>query len=261
MPEISPFAAIRFNGKKFSGGLSDVLAPPYDVLSEAEKSALLSRHSRNIVAVDLPHVPPKSVGPPEAYERSGRFLHEWLEDGTLVRDPEPAIYVYHQVFAHEGRPYTRRMYIARVRITAFSEGAVLPHEKTFGGPKEDRLALMKTTRCNLSPIFGIYPDPNHTVDGALEGVVQRTPDAQGTLDGVQNLIWMVTDGSIVRRVVDAMASVKVFIADGHHRYETALKYRDEVVAAGNLPEDHPARFVMFVLASMDDPGCLILHLL
>lgn len=260
MPEVSPFTAIRFDPSRFGGDLSDVLAPPYDVLDHADKDALLAKSDHNIVAIDLPHIPPKSAGPVESYEQAARRLADRLDDGTLLRDGQPALYLYHQRFEHAGKPYTRRMFIARVRLVPLSEGSILPHEQTFGGPKEDRLALMKATKCQLSPIFGMYGDPEDHIGKAFERTTDTHPAARGSLDGVDNRLWVVTDGRVIESVVSAMNDKPVYIADGHHRYGTALMYRDYLAGqnGGSLPPEHPAHHVMFVLASMDDPGCLIL---
>ncbi|RME37269.1 MAG: DUF1015 domain-containing protein [Planctomycetota bacterium] len=260
MAEVQPFAAIRYEFARLGRDLSDVLAPPYDVLDQADKDALLSRSERNIVAVDLPHIPPKSAGPQTAYAQAAETLARWLEDGTLIRESQPALYVYHQVFQHQGTTHTRRMLIARVLLQPFSDGVILPHEKTFGGPKEDRLALMKATRCQLSPIFGLYTDPQQAVAGMIERFTSGAPTARGALDGVENRVWIVTDAETISAVSAAFAEKRIYIADGHHRYGTALMYRDFLAEreGGALPENHPARFVMFVLANMEDPGCLIL---
>jgi uncharacterized protein (DUF1015 family) len=252
--EVLPFAAIRYDFARFGGDLSAVIAPPYDVLDEADKAALLARSDRNIVAIDLPHVPPKSMGPQAVYDQAAATLAAWLAEGTLVREAAPAMYVYHQTFEHAGRQYTRRKFIARVRLRAFAEGVVLPHEQTFGGPKEDRLALMKATRCNLSPIFGLYRDPEDRVGQAFAGVTDRQPEATATLDGVVNRLWVVKHASVHAAIGSFLRDRKLYIADGHHRYGTSLLYRESVAAPAGSPADH----VMFVLASMDDPGCLIL---
>ncbi len=260
MLEVLPFRATRYDFRRVGGDLSALIAPPYDVLESADKDALVRKSDHNIVAVDLPHLPPKSAGPPEAYARSAKRLHDWMGDGTLVHESAPALYVYHQEYEHAGRRYTRRKFIARLRLEPFSAGVVLPHEQTFGGPKEDRLALMKATRCQLSPIFGLYDDPGNQVNGLFADTTARTPDATATLDGVVNRVWIVSEQSVTQAVTSAMASKRVFIADGHHRYGTALLYRDALVEQQGRPlaTNHPANFVMFVLAGMDDPGCLIL---
>ncbi|MHC4695770.1 MAG: DUF1015 family protein, partial [Planctomycetota bacterium] len=209
---------------------------------------------------DLPHIPPKSAGPAEVYVRSAEFLDRWLADGTLVRETHAALYLYHQRFEHAGKPYTRRMFIARVRLQPFSEGSILPHEKTFGGPKEDRLALMKATGCQMSPIFGLYTDPDDRVGSTFAPIAEGDPDAIGRLGDVDNRLWIVTDRTLCDQVAAALADKQVYIADGHHRYGTALMYRDWFAReqGGSIADDHPANYVMFVLASMDDPGCLIL---
>lgn len=260
MLEVAPFSAIRYDARHLGGDLSNVLAPPYDVLDETDKKALLARSDRNIVTIDLPHLPPKSAGPTQVYEHAARTMQDWLNDGTLTRDPAPALYLYHQRFEHEGKPFTRRMFIARVRLQPFSAGSILPHERTFGGPKEDRLALMKAAKCNLSAIFGLYSDPHDEIGSLFAATAAKQADAAGTLDGVESRLWVVSDRDVIQSVVGAMANRKVYIADGHHRYGTALMYRDWLgeQQGGALPDDHPANYVMFVLASMDDPGCLIL---
>ncbi|MBI4717350.1 MAG: DUF1015 domain-containing protein [Planctomycetes bacterium] len=260
MADVAPFRAVRYDFDRLHGDLSAVLAPPYDVLDAKDKDALLRRNEQNIVAVDLPHVPPKSAGPPAAYERSAQLISQWLDAGVLVREAAPALYPYHQRFTHGGHSFTRRMVIARLRLQPFSDGVILPHEQTFGGPKEDRLALMKATRCNLSPIFGLYRDPQDRIGALFAAAVADKPAATGVLDDVENRIWIVRDAGTIGGVVQALSTQKVYIADGHHRYGTALMYRDWLrkQSVDGLGDDHPSNYVMFVLASMDDPGCLIL---
>lgn len=259
MAEVKPFKGIHYNFETYPD-LSSLLAPPYDVLDEKDKAALLARSGRNIVAVDLPHLPAKSAGPPECYEQASQRLSHWLQDGTLSRDAQPALYVYHQLFEHAGQSYTRKMFIARVRLCDFSEGVILPHEQTFGGPKEDRLALTKATASNLSPIFGLFSDPEGVVDGLLASTYVKAPQASGRLEGVENRLWLMTHGDTIAKIGKALKDTPFFIADGHHRYGTAQMYRDWLreQRGEDLPADHPAQYVMFVLACMEDPGCLIL---
>ena len=259
MAHIAPFRGIRYDPLRLPGGdLSAVLAPPYDVLGQADRDALVDGHPRNVVAVDLPHMPPGFAGPPEAYARSAELLNAWLADGTLTRDPKPALYVYHQQFTYAGRSITRRMFFARLRLEAFGSGTVFPHEQTFGGPKEDRLMLTRATRCNVSPFFGLYPDARNEVAAVLD-VGDREPDAAGRVGELDNKIWLVEEPETIERAVEAMSDRAVFIADGHHRYGTALMYRDELIAqAGSLPDDHPANTLLVVLCPMEDDGLLIL---
>lgn len=255
MAHIAPFRAVRYSAQD----QSRLVAPPYDILDQADKEALLARSDRNVVAVDLPHTPPKEAGPKEAYERSARTLLSWLNDGTLKQDSEPALYVYHQIFRHGGRHYTRQMFFARLRLEEFGKGQVFPHEQTFGGPKADRLMLTRATRANVSPIFGLYPDANNDVASCFGNVVAREPDAFATMDKVENRLWLCPRGVVTDRVISLMKRLPVFIADGHHRYGTALNYRNELMEKqGGLPDEHPANYVLCVFAGMEDPGLLIL---
>jgi uncharacterized protein (DUF1015 family) len=258
MSTIRPFAAIRYATPP-DRDISTRLSPPYDILDRADKEALLSRDSKNFVALDLPHVPAKAAGPPELYAAAASTLRRWLSDGTLIRDPEPMIYVYHQRFQHEGRSYTRRMFFARLRLEPFGTGTVFPHEQTFGGPKEDRLCLTKATGANLSPIFGLYEDPAGQVISALEEGLDAQPLARGTLDGVENLLWGVKDRQRIAAAIELMAPRPIYIADGHHRYGTGLLHQEWYIREhGPLAPEHPANFVLTVFCAMEDPGLVIL---
>lgn len=260
MAEIAPFRAWRYDFPRIGENLSSRVAPPYDVLDQQGKERLLAKSDRNVVAIDLPYAPAKALGPPECYEAAARTFENWQADGTLVQEDSPAVYIYHQLFEHDGRTYTRRMFIARLKLEPFSAGIVLPHEETFGGPKEDRLALMKATRANLSSVFGLYRDPEDDLASIFTSHIDRSPDAQTTLDGVQNRIWIMTAGDAVDRLVRTFADKQVYIADGHHRYNTALTYRDWLAGenGGELPANHPANYIMLVFGCMEDPGSLIL---
>ncbi len=254
MPEIAPFRGYRYSTDKFGRDWSKLISPPYDVLDEQDKAELLQRDPHNFVAVDLPHVPPKEAGPDEAYARAAETFRQWIDEQAIVREDEPALYIYHQAYIHGGQTYVRKMFFARMRIEAFGQGTVYPHEKTFGGPKEDRMKLMQATRCQLSPIFGLYSDADNAVSAILD-VRNTDPDASATMDEVENRLWICQDADAIAQVQETLASRAVYIADGHHRYGTALNYRD---ALSDLPEDHPARFILVGFCAMEDPGCLIL---
>jgi len=254
MPEIKPFAGYRYSTERFGKDLSALIAPPYDVLDAADKAALQDKHACNIVTIDLPHVPPKSAGPDEVYVRANETLRRWIADGTLIRDTQPAIYVYHQVYEYGGRQYTRKKFFARMRLEAFGTGTVFPHEKTFGGPKEDRFKLMQATQHQLSAVFGLYSDPDNGVSGILD-VGSTEPDITAELENVTNKMWIVQDAATVQAVCTRLADRPVYIADGHHRYGTALNYRDSL---GTIPADHPAHYVLVGFCAMEDPGALIL---
>lgn len=255
MADIQPFRAIRYS----QADVSDLIAPPYDILGEADKKALLAKDDHNIVAVDLPHLPPKSAGPDHVYAKAAGELTSWLDIRTLARDESPAIYAYHQSYRLGGKTLTRKKFFARLRLAPFGTGHVFPHEQTFGGPKEDRLKLTSATRCNLSPIFGLYPDPRNEISAAMEQAIDRKkPDQRGMLDGVENKLWALTDGEVIADIQAKMDDKAIFIADGHHRYGTALNYRQKrIEETGQPAPDDPVNFVLAVLCGMEDPGATI----
>lgn len=260
MPAVFPFRAVQFQGGR--GDLSAVIAPPYDVLSRSQKDALVSKDKRNVVALDLPHTPAKELGPPEAYARAGDAFRGMLAAGTLARHEKPAIFAYRQTFNFMGKRFERCGMACCVDAVAFGArpgGGILPHEETFSGPKEDRLALMKATRAQLSPIFGIIPDEAGSATRLVRGIMSTLPPtAVGDMgDGVTHEVWTIEDSKIIKGYQDALAGQDVFIADGHHRYNTALNYIKDLEAAGPLPVDHPARRVMMVMVGMSDPGLAI----
>lgn len=257
MPQIAPLCGLRYNPDRFAGEFSKLIAPPYDVLSAQDKAALLAQHDRNIVRVDLPHVPPKNAGPDELYAQAADVLQQWIEDNTLIREDRPALYVYHQEYTHAGRAFTRKKLFARMKLEPFGTGTVFPHEHTFGGPKADRLKLMQATRCQLSAVFGLFSDPDGSV-GRVLAVESQPPDVTAELDGVINRMWVVTDEAAIQTVADLLADKPVYIADGHHRYGTAINYLDSLPGAADLPPDHPARFILIGLCAMEDPGAVIL---
>lgn len=259
MSTIQPFPAIRYATATGKSDISRRLAPPYDILDQAAKDALLAGDPLNFVKIDLPHLPPKSAGPPRAYQAAHDTLQQWLRDGVMVRDPQPGLYVYHQRYTHGGTAYTRKMFFARLRLEPFGEGSIFPHERTFGGPKEDRLALTKATQANLSPIFGLYEDARNIVATRLEQALPPNPLATGTMDGVENRLWAVTDAGVIEEVARLMAPKATYIADGHHRCGTGMLYRDWLIEQqGFLSEDHPANCVLCVFCAMEDAGLLIL---
>jgi uncharacterized protein (DUF1015 family) len=261
MPAVHPFRAIHYADAP-EKRLSDLIAPPYDVLDEVGKQSLLARDRRNIVAIDLPHMPPKELGPPEAYAEAAERLCRWLEDGTLVRREKPVLFVYRQTYEHAGRTYGRTGMACTLEVLPFGPregGGVLPHEQTFSGPKADRLALMQSTATQLSPIFGLHEDAEGMATTLLQEVAASRPaDHRAELgDGIVHEVWVVEDEATQASYIRALRDEDVFIADGHHRYNTALNYLAALEAEGEVPADHPARRVMMVLVSMSDPGLVI----
>jgi uncharacterized protein (DUF1015 family) len=256
--QIRPFAGIHY-ARRRDLDLSKVIAPPYDVLDERGKAQLVGRHPHNIVNVDLPHLPPKTVGPDTAYDGANINLRAWMSAGILQRDQRPALYPYTQSFEHAGRMHHRRGFVCLVKLSPFGEGHVVPHERTYKAPIEDRLKLMRATGVQLSPIFGLYSDPRNEVAELLYRN-QGRPELSGTLDGVKHDLWSVIDAEVENQVIDMLGHKPIYIADGHHRYTTALQYQKEAEQAhgGPLPHPHPANWCMFVLVGMQDDGLLIL---
>jgi uncharacterized protein (DUF1015 family) len=244
MAVVGPFPGVRYDAARV-GSMASVVAPPYDVISPAEQAALYDRSPYNAVRLILP----RDAERPTA---SARTLRAWLEAGVLKADAVPALYVYSQRFAlPDGRTRVRDGVICRLRLEDFASGVVRPHERTFPGPKADRLALMRATGAYLSPIFGLYARPNEplrTLVGPLGTPVVDATDA----GGCGHTLWRVTDAPAVARFQQALAPETVYIADGHHRYETGLAYRDELGGAG------ASAWIMACLVNMEEPGLVIL---
>jgi uncharacterized protein (DUF1015 family) len=259
MPEIQAFRGIRYNLGHI-GSLSDVIAPPYDVISPEFQDELYKKHPCNVIRLILNRMEP---GDDDAsnnrYTRAARHYKNWQSEGVLFTEADPAIYVYHQIFTEEGTTYTRRGFMARLRISPFGEGQVFPHEETMPGPKMDRLALMTVCQANLSQIFAIYPDEQNEAQNLLENAIAgKTPIEAHDHLGVIHRMWPVTDVSVASAVSGAMSNKPLFVADGHHRYETAADYREQVRQSGFLSVDHPANFVLTMCVAMDDPGMIVL---
>ena len=254
--EIRPFRAWRYVGR-LDGDISPYIAPPYDILSADDKRRLLTGSRENVVAVDLPHVPPKEVGPPEAYAAAAQRLAKWQASGVIRQDEMPSIYVYEQTYTWAGRTYARRAMLCGLRATELGKD-VIPHEHVFAGPLADRLELTRRTRMQLSPIFGFYDDPGRAVSEFLSAAAAERPLARAELRGVTERLWAIRDAKAVERIAATLRDVPAFIADGHHRYTTAVNYYRSLREAGQVDDDHEAGFVMFALVARDDPGLLIL---
>lgn len=243
MPDIRPFRALRYDAAKIADP-SLVVAPPYDVIGAAEQDRLLARHPANIVRLDLPREE-AGDGPDDRYRRAARMLAGWRSDGTLHKDPHPSIYVYEQAYRVPGTDALRvqRGFFARLRLEAFGEGSgVLPHERTLSGPKEDRYKLLRATGVNTSPVVVLYGDPDGAGRPILDATTARGADLEVLDDdGVRHRLWAVSaDGDAAQIVAPLLAAASagpVTIADGHHRYETALRYRDERRMSRSCEED------------------------
>ena len=247
MADVSPLRALHYALDRV-GGLQPVVAPPYDVIDEAQRAELAARSPYNVVEVDLPRAP---AGDP--YAHAADVFAAWQREGVLTTDPEPALWALAQDYTGpDGQAYTRRGFFARVRVEDYGPGRIRPHERTHPGPKEDRLRLTRATRANLSPIFSLYDDPEGTAWGALEPHLEGEPWAHaGDEDGTEHRLWRVADAEAVEAVRSAMQDTELLIADGHHRYETARVYAEEIGGEG------AHRYVLMCLVALQDPGLTV----
>jgi uncharacterized protein (DUF1015 family) len=258
MPTIQAFRGLRYD-LGHVGNLSDVVTPPYDVISPEFQDDLYKKHPANFIRLELNREEPGDNEQSNKYTRAAKFLRNWRSEGVMQLDPDPALYIYHQTFEAAGQTFTRRGFMTRVRLERFGQGKIYPHEETHSGPKADRLLLTKACKANLSQIFGLYPDPANEAQNMLEeAVAGQTPRTATDHLGVVHRLWPVTDVHVIAKVASIMDPKPMFIADGHHRYETACNYRDELAAGGELDANHPANFVLTQCVSMNDPGLLVL---
>jgi len=243
--DIAPLHALHYDLDR-TGGLAAVAAPPYDVVDAAERAALLARSPYNVVAIDLPEDPAGG----DRYAYAASTLREWRAEGVVVADPQPALWALEQDYTGpDGLRRTRHGLLARVRIEDYGAGRIRPHERTHPGPREDRLRLTRATRANLSPIFALYDgDAWSPVAPHLAG----PPFGELTdADGTTHRLWRVGDHAAVAAVQEALAPAELLIADGHHRYETARAYADEIGGEGGH------RYVLSCLVALQDPGLTI----
>jgi uncharacterized protein (DUF1015 family) len=238
---VEPFRALHYDRDR-TGGLQDVVAPPYDVIDAGQRAALLARSPYNVVEIDLP------TGE-DPYAHAAELFGQWQHDGVLVRDEEPALWALAQDYTGpDGQRRTRHGFFARVKVEDYGPGRIRPHERTHPGPKEDRLRLTRATRANLSPIFSLYDDPAGAAWGALAPHLEQAPWAEVTdEDGTTHRLWRVADAGAAEAVAAALAPAELLIADGHHRYETARVYREEG-GAGH---------VLMCLVALQDPGLTV----
>lgn len=272
MAQIIPFQGIHFDPRRVP--LADVIAPPYDVLSPAQQEALYAQNPANIVRLMLNKEQPDDDAAYNRYTRAAEFLQTCLADGTLVQDAEPALYEYVQIFEHPLDPahkVERRTLFVALKLEPYENGVVLPHEETHPKAKADRLNLMRATHSNPEPIYGLYEDPTLTVAKSLDAVRPAEPLLRAVVPGKtgpeaeQHLIYKHTDACLLSDLEEFFGSRRVWIADGHHRYETGLNYRKEVrdyrkeVRDGDEDASAlPADYLLIGLSAFEDPGLVVL---
>ena len=251
MATIKGFRGMRYNLEK-AGEISKLCCPPYDIISEEQRLEYISENEYNIIRLELPK---EGENP---YANAKDILEMWKSKGILVSEDKPAIYIYEEEFTAYGKKNSIKGIIARVRLEEFSKGIILPHEFTLSKAKEDRLNLMKATNCNFSQIYALYMDKEHTTLNTIDE--QSKTDAQLEFtdgDGVTHRLWIVTDEEVISKLVTDFADRKLYIADGHHRYETALNYRNYCRENGLSKEGGAQDYQMIYLVDMEHPGLVV----
>jgi len=260
MAEILPFRGVLYDPATV-GDVTSVVAPPYDVIGPAEQSALYARHPGNIIRLELGQEQPGDGPQENRYTRARHFLQDWLRDGLLRRDDKPAIYLYAVEYRlRGGQTRTMRGFLSLVKLEEFGTGRIFPHENTRAAAKDDRYQLLETCRSNFSPIFSLYSDAEGAIIRTMERTIERGQPrfAVTDADGVRHLLWTVSDQKALDRVVAAMKPLPLFIADGHHRYESALRYRNAQQEATGNKGPLSSDWVLMYFSNLDDPGLTIL---
>ena len=246
MAEIKPFRALRYAPD--AGDPAELTCPPYDIISEEQRRAYLAENPHNVVRLELP----RGENP---YEEAGSELREWLKSGVLRRDTDPGFYVYEEEFEAFGVRRKVKGFICLVKLEEFSKGIILPHEETLSKAKEDRFNLMKATGCNFSQIYSLYMDEAHTTGARLDALSTAKPRYEFSDGTVTHRLWLVNDREVIKAISADFENRKLYIADGHHRYETALRYRDWRREQGTA--DSSEDYVMMMLVDMENDGLVV----
>ena len=246
MARVRPVRGLRYDLSR-AGDAGQLLAPPYDVVDDAGRARIAARSPHNCIHVILPQ------GEGDAKYAEGARQFEALKAGALTHDESPSFYVYHQTFTSEGQQHTRKGFIGLIELTRFGAGPVLPHERTLAGPKADRLKLMRACMAHLELVFGMFSDPARTWESAVGELGEPVLDAD--FDGAHHTLYRVADPQATAALTQVLADRQIYIADGHHRYETMCSFRDELAAEGR---GETARWGLIYLSNLDDPGLVVL---
>lgn len=261
MADFQPFRAWRYNLSKIN--FSEVIAPPYDIISEEAQQKLYDRSPHNCVRLILNKRESSDDETRNGYSRAREFFQAWRDDQTLVQDRQPCFYLYRQIFKDplSGVSKTRHALLGRLKLEPFDKGIVVPHEKTLSKPKEDRRKLLEATQTSFSPVFGLYEDSKGEILRQIEAMLQKEPDYRGEdSDKVLHEVWIIREQRTIDAIHGGFSKKKIYIADGHHRYQTALDHslrvrEKEGAGAGvELPSD----FVLMALVEMNDPGLMLM---
>ena len=249
MAEIKSFKGMRYS--QSAGNIKELCCPPYDIISDSQREEFLKKNQYNIIRLELP----KGEQP---YKTASEILNIWQDKGVLIKEDKPAIYIYEEEFTAYGQRKSIKGIIARVKLEEFSKGIILPHEFTLSKAKEDRLNLMKATNCNFSQIYALYMDKEHTTLNTIDNQSKSSAALEFTDgDNVTHRLWIVTDEDVISKLVSDFKERKLYIADGHHRYETALNYRNYCRKQGISKEGDAQDYQMIYLVDMEHPGLVV----
>ena len=251
MANIKAFRGMRYNTEK-AGKLAELCCPPYDIISESERLAFIDSNEYNVIRLELPK------DGDDVYRTAGEVLDSWRKQGVLIHEDKPAVYIYEEEFNAYNKRRSIKGIIARVKIEEFSKGVILPHEFTLSKAKADRFNLMKATNCNFSQIYALYMDEEHTTLNTIDALSAGDPDCKFTDgDRITHKLWIITDEDVIAKLVADFAGRRLYIADGHHRYETALNYRDYCRENGISKPGDPQDYQMIYLVDMEHPGLVV----
>ncbi|MBQ8868543.1 MAG: DUF1015 domain-containing protein [Oscillospiraceae bacterium] len=248
MAKIKPFKALRFTDK--AGEIRELVCPPYDIINEEQRLALLEANEHNLIRLELPRGD-------EPYKDAAKTFKEWLSDGIVACDENEGIYLYEERFTVKGKEYSLKGFVSLVRLAEFSEGVVLPHEETLSKAKTDRFNLMTETGCSFSQIYSLFMDEDRAVSSKVEALSAGAPDICFTDgEGVTHSLWCIYDKEAIDYIADKMADKKLYIADGHHRYETALNFAR--ANSKDLKDDNErTNYCMMFLINIESSGLVV----
>jgi uncharacterized protein (DUF1015 family) len=260
MVHIRPFKGLRYSQEKIPD-LNLVVTPPYDIITPEEQEAYYQKNRYNIIRLILGKSYPDDTPTYNRYTRAARYLADWVNQGILISDPTPSLYAYRQEYGWKGARITRWGFIGLVRLEEFSKGIILPHEDTLASPKLDRLNLLRTCKANPCPIFGLYSDPKNKINTHLEKYATENPPIIQLIDDkeIEHSLWIISQPELINTICKEMVEKQLIIADGHHRYESALAYqRESHISKSNRNLEGPSDYIMMYLSNLDDQGLTVL---
>ena len=258
--EIRPFRGVHYN-QLLIKDLSAAICPPYDIITPPMQQELYRRSQYNFVRLEYCRESPQDTVTDNKYTRSAATLRQWLEQGVLEVDKTPAIYLHDHYFTYQGKEYKRRGIITRVRLEEWDKKIVRPHEGTLAEPKSDRVSLLRELQANTSPILALFEDQRQRVSSLLaaQELKNKPLISLSSRTGESHNIWAITESQVVKQIRSSLAEQPLYIADGHHRYESALAYqREKYACSSSASEDDASNFVMMTLVDFSDPGLLVL---